>query len=128
MEIANLLSTAAKKIISPQSGLYRKLQLIWYRLYLEARKIKFKKLRFAVNLTDHCNLNCAYCDAFAPLAKENFYPLETFKRDCERLSQLTGGKISEIGFAGGEPLLHPDITGFFSIARSNFNKPGGGGG
>jgi hypothetical protein len=128
MKMANLLSIAVKKFISPQSGLYRKLQLVWYRLYLEVRKIKFTKLKFGVHLTEHCNLNCAYCDAFAPLAKENFYPIETFKRDCERLAQLTGGRILEIGLAGGEPLLHPDITEFFNVARSNFSKSGGGGG
>jgi uncharacterized radical SAM superfamily Fe-S cluster-containing enzyme len=130
MEIANLLSIAVKKFISPQSGLYRKLQLVWYRIHAGIREQKLKMLRFGVGLTSHCNLNCAYCSAFSPLAKEDFYPVDVFKAECERLSLLTGGKVSEIQLAGGEPLLHPNVTDFFEIARSNFHKHmtmGGGG-
>jgi molybdenum cofactor biosynthesis enzyme MoaA len=127
MEMSNLLSTVVSKIIPRQSGFYRGLQFIWYRISAKVRLRKLKALRFSANLTTHCNLNCAYCGAFAPLAKESFYPVETFKKDCERLSLLTGGKIWEMQVAGGEPLLHPGITEFLTIARSNFREMGGGG-
>ena len=68
----------------------------------------------------HCNLNCAYCDHFAPLAPEYFMPLEVFKKDILKLKELTNGKIDEILLLGGEPLLHPDIEKFLEIARENF--------
>ncbi|MDR2803388.1 MAG: radical SAM protein [Treponema sp.] len=128
MELSNLLSTTVSKIISPQSGLYRRLQFIWYRVSAAARLRKLKLLRIGVNLTEHCNLNCAYCGAFSPLAKEGFYSVDVFKKDCERISRLTGGKIREIQLAGGEPLLHPAVTEFLDIARANFAELGGGGG
>jgi MoaA/NifB/PqqE/SkfB family radical SAM enzyme len=128
MELSNLLSTTISKIIPTESGLYRKLQFIWYRISAMARLRKRKDLLFTINLTEHCNLNCVYCSAFSPLAKESFYPVDTFQKDCERLSVLTDGKVSEIRIAGGEPLLHPAITDFLSIARLNFAASGGGGG
>jgi MoaA/NifB/PqqE/SkfB family radical SAM enzyme len=127
MELSNLLSITVSKIISPQSGLYRKLQFIWYRISAATRLRKLKLLQFGVKLTEHCNLNCAYCGVFSPLAKEGFYSVDVFKKDCERISRLTGGKIWEIQLAGGEPLLHPAVTDFLTIARSNFAEWGGGG-
>jgi sulfatase maturation enzyme AslB (radical SAM superfamily) len=128
MEMSNWLSITVSKIIPPESGFYRKLQFVWYRISAAKRLRKLKLLRFGVNLTEHCNLNCAYCGAFSPLAKESFYSVETFRNDCERLSRLTGGKILEVALAGGEPLLHPAVTDFLTIARSNFVEHGGGGG
>jgi MoaA/NifB/PqqE/SkfB family radical SAM enzyme len=128
MEMSNLLSTTVSKIISPESGFYRKLQFIWYRFSALKRLRKLNLLQVGVNLTEHCNLNCSYCGAFSPLAKESFYSIEIFKKDCERLSQLTSGRILEFKLAGGEPLLHPGITDFLDIARSNFAEFRGGGG
>jgi MoaA/NifB/PqqE/SkfB family radical SAM enzyme len=75
-----------------------------------------------VHLTNHCNLNCAYCCHFSPIAEEYFMPIEQFKSDFERLAILSGGNIRRIRLMGGEPLLHPDIKGFIKIARKNFPK------
>jgi sulfatase maturation enzyme AslB (radical SAM superfamily) len=113
MELSNLLSTTVSKIIPPESGFYRKLQFMWYRISSAKRLKKLSLLQVGVTLTEHCNLNCAYCGVFSPVAKESFYPVEIFKKECEQLARLTGGKIAEFKLAGGEPLLHPDITDFF---------------
>jgi hypothetical protein len=59
---------------------------------------------------DHCNLNCKGCTAFSPVAEEKFMDVNMFERDCERLAELTGGKIELIDLLGGEPLLHPKIN------------------
>jgi MoaA/NifB/PqqE/SkfB family radical SAM enzyme len=89
---------------------------------------KLKLLKFGILLTDHCNLNCAGCGNYSPLAPEKFYDIDTFRNECKRIFDLTGGKIASLGFSGGEPLLHPRITDFFDIARSFFAYDMGGGG
>lgn len=75
-----------------------------------------------IHLTDHCNLNCACCCHFAPLARQYYMTLEVFKRDIERLAFLSGGNIKRIRLMGGEPLLHPQIKEFMKIARLCFPK------
>jgi MoaA/NifB/PqqE/SkfB family radical SAM enzyme len=79
-----------------------------------------KQLRIEVALVDHCNLNCAYCAAFSPVADEKYRDPAVFERDMARLSELTGGRLESIRLLGGEPLLHPNITDFFDIARKHF--------
>jgi MoaA/NifB/PqqE/SkfB family radical SAM enzyme len=87
----------------------------------EANRLKPRKLlRLDVHLADHCNLNCKGCEHLSPLGEEKFLDIETFKRDCARLSELTGGHIAEISLLGGEPLLHPQLIAFLNIARAYF--------
>lgn len=83
-------------------------------------KSKRKLLRFMVDIVNHCNLNCVACGHFSPLAAKYYLPLEEFKRDCERLSFLTGGIIERLELMGGEPLLHPRIIDFIKVARNCF--------
>lgn len=75
-----------------------------------------------VHLTNHCNLNCACCCHFAPLAEEYFMSKDHFTKDLERLSVLSEGRIRRIRLMGGEPLLHPEIKDFIRIARVSFPK------
>ncbi len=77
-------------------------------------------LFFDVSIVEHCNLNCAHCGSFAPLAQEEYLDVEHFKKDMERLSELTGGEAHHIQILGGEPLLHPNINEFCKIARICF--------
>jgi len=64
----------------------------------------------------HCNLNCAYCDHFAPLAHEYCMPVEVFERDLKQLSKLCDSKIKRFAILGGEPLLHNEIEKICEIA------------
>ncbi|MDY6358684.1 MAG: radical SAM protein [Cyanobacteriota bacterium] len=73
-----------------------------------------------VHLTDHCNLNCQGCTHFSPLAQEFYLDLQDFKNDIGRLAALTGAKLGQMFLLGGEPLLHPQLTQFFQIAREFF--------
>lgn len=75
-----------------------------------------------IHITDHCNLNCACCCHFAPLAEKYFMSKEHFKNDLERLSFLSKGKINRIRLMGGEPLLHPNIIDLMQIARTLFQE------
>jgi hypothetical protein len=68
-----------------------------------------------VHAVDHCNLNCAACSHFCPLAPKKFCSPEGLARDCNEL----GKKISLRRFRilGGEPLLHPQISQLIAVAR-----------
>ena len=77
-------------------------------------------ISFEVALAEHCNLRCAGCDHFSPIAEPEFVDIEEFERDFSRLSELFVGKAQEIHLLGGEPLLHPKIALFLVIARKNF--------
>ena len=81
-----------------------------------------KLLRFEVNLTDHCNLNCIGCSHFSPIAPENYIVVDNFKKDIERLAKLFNGKCETIDLMGGEPLLHPNLSIICQIARENFRE------
>jgi MoaA/NifB/PqqE/SkfB family radical SAM enzyme len=74
-----------------------------------------------VHITEHCNLKCSGCWHFSPLAEEIFLDTESFEKDCMRLSQITK-KLAVIKLLGGEPLLHPNLTKFFEIARKYFQN------
>jgi len=75
---------------------------------------------FAVPIVEHCNLRCRFCDHFAPLAEEEFADIKVFEKDFARLSELLNAKVDRIGLMGGEPLLHPQISDFFYVARKYF--------
>ncbi|GHT18396.1 hypothetical protein AGMMS4957_00640 [Bacteroidia bacterium] len=74
----------------------------------------------SVHITEHCNLNCKACAHFCTLADEQFLDIETFRRDCIRLAELTNNDIGTFWLMGGEPLLHPQVTVFFDIVRTYF--------
>jgi MoaA/NifB/PqqE/SkfB family radical SAM enzyme len=92
------------------------------RLSAGKRLKKRGRLRFDVQLADHCNLNCTGCSNYSPIAPKNFLKKESFNKNCERLSLLSGGNLEDIYLFGGEPLLHPGITEIIKIARRHFQK------
>ena len=75
--------------------------------------------RIEYSITDQCNLNCAYCCQYAPIAERYYVHLHDFTSDIARLSDLTedGRKLGTLGILGGEPLLHPDFIEMCFIAR-----------
>jgi len=73
----------------------------------------------SVGLAEHCNLNCAYCDHYCPVAEHEFPSTKQFDLDFAVLSKLTNGTIGRINLVGGEPLLNPDITDIMQIVRKN---------
>lgn len=79
-------------------------------------------LKFEVHITEHCNLNCRGCFHCSPLAKKEFLSIEEYEKDCRRLSELFQENVECIELLGGEPLLHPQITEFFRITRTCFEK------
>lgn len=121
MDYSILLRQAFRKFVNTESVAYKKLQTFYHYLSSVKRFQKRKYLSFNLAVTKHCNLNCAYCFAFSPLAGEQYYDIEVFRNDALKISELTGRKIENISISGGEPLLHPRLTEFLDIARSCFD-------
>jgi MoaA/NifB/PqqE/SkfB family radical SAM enzyme len=92
-----------------------------YYSFMKRRKRNL--LRFEIHLADHCNLNCIGCGHFSPIAEARFLDVNTFERDCIRLSDLTKRKIELIDLMGGEPLLHPELIKILQIGRRYFDGP-----
>ena len=84
--------------------------------YVEGFERRLSKLAarpyLDIQVCDHCNLRCAGCLHFAPLAKERFLDLETYRRDLDLLASVEGveGFFRGVELMGGEPLLHPQIA------------------
>lgn len=73
------------------------------------------------NLVDGCNLNCKGCTHFAVFFKpDEIYPLETFRRDVRRLSQMCD--VIAFRLLGGEPLLLKNLDKYIKIARQYLPK------
>ena len=79
------------------------------------------KPKLDVQVCDHCNLRCAGCLHFAPLAEKRFLDLTEYERDLERLSAIEGigGYFDAVVLMGGEPLLHPRVVELMRITRSH---------
>ncbi|GHV84206.1 hypothetical protein AGMMS50212_15460 [Spirochaetia bacterium] len=78
-----------------------------------------KTFPIEIHVVEHCNLNCSGCNHFSSLASEEYLDSVKFEKDCARLSKLSP-KLFALKLLGGEPLLHPEITEFFDIARKYF--------
>ena len=68
----------------------------------------------------HCNLDCACCDHFAPLAPVYEMPVDVFKKDMKQFAKITKNKVKEIFLIGGEPTLHKQIEKLMEISRHYF--------
>ena len=53
---------------------------------------------FNVNLVDHCNLNCKYCDHFSPVAEEKYVDIKELERDFKRINSLVNVKYIALDF------------------------------
>ncbi len=72
-----------------------------------------------IHLADHCNLNCAGCARFAPLAPPTFCDLEKLEKALQRMTSIRLF-VRHIDLMGGEPLLHPNVIEAFRIVRQRF--------
>jgi MoaA/NifB/PqqE/SkfB family radical SAM enzyme len=67
----------------------------------------------------HCNFSCKSCNSASPIASPEFYSIQSYFDDINRIKQLYW-HISRIRISGGEPLLHPDIADMVKITREAF--------
>ena len=83
-------------------------------------KIWEHKFWINVYVTNKCNLSCKSCSAFAPICKPDFYELEEFKKDIDRVACLGFAEINEFKFTGAEAMLHPNILEMLEYTRFRF--------
>ena len=56
-----------------------------------------------VHIAEHCNLNCKYCCHFSCIAEKEFYDLDKFKQDMNRMSHVLNKQLMDLQLLGGEP-------------------------
>jgi organic radical activating enzyme len=66
-------------------------------------------------ITHHCNMNCDSCNRFNNYNFKGHKDWRPYAQQYEKWAQNT--KIQWINILGGEPLLHPDITGWIKQVR-----------
>ena len=72
------------------------------------------------HVIEKCNLNCAYCDNYAPLSNSDWYiSLNQFENNVRRLRELIE-YIPFLSIGGGEPLLHPDLIQLCEILQKYY--------
>ncbi|MDR0758736.1 MAG: 4Fe-4S cluster-binding domain-containing protein [Treponema sp.] len=107
--------------IFPESSLpFKLISLVGLRINAKKHHVPLSTMVMGVYAAQHCNLNCKCCTAFSPIAEKSFLNIESYNNDMAKLAKLTGNRLSSFGVTGGEPLLHPQITEIFTIARNYF--------
>lgn len=74
-----------------------------------------------VNATEHCNVTCAGCSHLSPIMRKKNLDVGVLEQDLDRLSAVY--HAAGVKVLGGEPLLHPDLTGLLGVVRSSGIAP-----
>jgi organic radical activating enzyme len=79
-----------------------------------------ENLCLVLNIIDNCNLNCAYCRNFAPLAKSSARAYGDIEADVKQLKAVGITHLFKIFISGGEPLMHPDLFRVLALCRAEY--------
>lgn len=78
---------------------------------------------FEVHLVEHCNLGCASCTHFSPVAEPEYLEESVLIGDLLRMRKLFGKNYPfYVRLLGGEPLLHPQINDLLQKTRESLPK------
>jgi MoaA/NifB/PqqE/SkfB family radical SAM enzyme len=113
------------KILRLIEAVMRRMPAAWYLFALRVHSVWRLRVRkhlgrIEINVVDHCNLSCAGCEHFSPIAQENYVDATALERDFARLSELMNLKEepnAHVILMGGEPLLHPKIADIAVMVR-----------
>ncbi|MGI5150745.1 radical SAM protein [Plantactinospora sp. CA-294935] len=72
-------------------------------------------LALELNAVTHCNLSCVACSHSSPVSAVSFARVATVLRDFSAFARVTTPRYVRV--VGGEPLLHPDLTGVLAAIR-----------
>lgn len=72
-----------------------------------------------MHVVDHCNLRCAGCVHYSPLAGPRFYDPEAIAHDLGLLAAVPGVEdfFEALCIMGGEPTLHPRLPEILRLSR-----------
>ena len=70
-----------------------------------------------IQVVEHCNLNCASCTHFSPLAEPSFIDTDRFFEQLKKANKIFNTHCKSLKIMGGEPLLHPSIDELLYFAR-----------
>lgn len=70
---------------------------------------------FELHVVEHCNLRCTSCCNMSPYMPEKTLAVAEVERMCRTMAGHIEADVFKI--MGGEPLLHPDITGVVRAIR-----------
>ena len=76
-------------------------------------------IELEMHIVDHCNLNCAGCNHFCPLAEPFYISLKDFQNQLELVKEKLPS-LKWLMLLGGEPTLHPQLLELCKIARNIF--------
>lgn len=80
-----------------------------------------KPIHVEFNLSDHCNLNCASCSHYSPLAPNESIGVEALEHSMKCVAEARDSQlIREVFLMGGESLLYPHIIEAVGLARRYF--------
>lgn len=74
------------------------------------------------HILDYCNLNCARCNNFGPLASKDRVSYENFCKEWQYVHDK-GFEFKEIRILGGETFLHPELDKMLIFLRSLYPNP-----
>ena len=84
-------------------------------------RLLFRPCNLEIHLSEHCNLNCAGCSHYSPLAEPSFCDAGRLREWMSKLSPFAGA-FRTIRLLGGEPLLNPDVAQILTMTRECFPK------
>ena len=70
-----------------------------------------------IQIAEHCNLNCASCTHFSPLAEASFIDGDSFEDQLKKANAVFRDHAKSLKIMGGEPLLHPELETLLPMAR-----------
>ncbi|MDC0716609.1 radical SAM protein [Nannocystis bainbridge] len=76
---------------------------------------KIRVEAFELHVVEHCNLRCAHCCNMSPYLGEHTQSVADIEAICRTMAAQLQVDVFKI--MGGEPLLHPDITGVLHAIR-----------
>jgi hypothetical protein len=72
---------------------------------------------FELHVVEHCNLRCANCCNMSPLVGERTLSVDEVDALARRMASVLVADVVKI--MGGEPLLHPDLSGVLRALRAS---------
>lgn len=82
-------------------------------------RMLFRPCNLEIHLADHCNLNCAGCSHYSPLAEHAFCDIGQLMESLSKLSAYAKA-FRTIRLLGGEPLLNPNVSDITKVIREYF--------